>query len=72
MTVNLTPTPQIEMRALNELIAAKLPRLQQHFAAIDLDISMLATDWILCLYAASLPSEVGTRRWCFLHARLCD
>lgn len=52
--------PQIEMRALNELIAAKLPRLQQHFISIDLDISMLATDWILCLYAASLPSEV---RW---------
>jgi hypothetical protein len=46
------------MRALDELIASKLPRLHEHFTAIDLDISMLATDWYLCLYSVSLPSEV--------------
>ncbi|PNH09536.1 TBC1 domain family member 2A [Tetrabaena socialis] len=48
---------QIEMRALDELIATKLPRLHAHFASVDLDISMLATDWYLCLYSVSMPSE---------------
>ncbi len=46
------------MRALDELIGTKLPRLQQHFQALDFDINMLATDWYLCLYSVSLPSEV--------------
>lgn len=54
---------QVEMRALDELIASKLPRLHEHFASIDLDISMLATDWYLCLFSVSLPSEVrGVKR----------
>ncbi|PNW70873.1 hypothetical protein CHLRE_17g737050v5 [Chlamydomonas reinhardtii] len=54
---------QIEMRALDELIGTKLPRLQQHFQAIDFDISMLATDWYLCLFSVSLPSETVMRTW---------
>ncbi|GIL48738.1 hypothetical protein Vafri_5180 [Volvox africanus] len=54
---------QVEMRALDELIASKLPRLHEHFASIDLDISMLATDWYLGLYSVSLPSETVMRVW---------
>ncbi|EFJ51322.1 hypothetical protein VOLCADRAFT_120512 [Volvox carteri f. nagariensis] len=54
---------QVEMRALDELISTKLPRLHEHFTAIDLDISMLATDWYLCLYSLSLPSETVMRVW---------
>ncbi|GLC41876.1 hypothetical protein PLESTF_000095400 [Pleodorina starrii] len=54
---------QVEMRALDELIGAKLPRLHEHFSSIDLDISMLATDWYLCLYSVSLPSETVMRVW---------
>ncbi|KXZ54436.1 hypothetical protein GPECTOR_5g89 [Gonium pectorale] len=54
---------QVEMRALDELIAGKLPRLHAHFAAIDFDISMLATDWYLGLYSVSMPSETTMRVW---------
>ncbi|KAG2489481.1 hypothetical protein HYH03_012117 [Edaphochlamys debaryana] len=54
---------QIEMRALDELIGSKLPRLHAHFASIDFDISMLATDWYLCLYSVSMPSETVMRAW---------
>eukprot|EP00201_Polytomella_parva_P003812 CAMPEP_0175086916 /NCGR_PEP_ID=MMETSP0052_2-20121109/29530_1 /TAXON_ID=51329 ORGANISM="Polytomella parva, Strain SAG 63-3" /NCGR_SAMPLE_ID=MMETSP0052_2 /ASSEMBLY_ACC=CAM_ASM_000194 /LENGTH=425 /DNA_ID=CAMNT_0016359183 /DNA_START=290 /DNA_END=1567 /DNA_ORIENTATION=+ len=54
---------QVEMKALDELIASKLPKLHAHFRAIDFDISMLATDWYLCLFSSSLPSETVSRVW---------
>jgi hypothetical protein len=48
---------QIEMKALFELIKEKLPRLHAHMIATETDISLIATDWYLDLYASSLPSE---------------
>mmetsp|Transcript_23386 Transcript_23386/g.51328 ORF Transcript_23386/g.51328 Transcript_23386/m.51328 type:complete len:402 (-) Transcript_23386:579-1784(-) len=54
---------QIEMRALDELISNKLPRLHAHLKATDCDISIIATDWYLCLYATSLPAETTCRVW---------
>lgn len=54
---------QVEMRALDELISQKLPRLHAHLQAIDFDISMIATDWYLCLFSVSMPSETCTRVW---------
>ena len=33
------------MRALEELMASKLPRLAAHMAALEADISIIATDW---------------------------
>jgi hypothetical protein len=52
---------QVEMKALDELIAQKLPRLSAHFNALEVDVSILATDWFLTLYATCMPSE--TVRW---------
>jgi hypothetical protein len=48
---------QVEMKALDELIAQKLPRLSAHVTALEADVSILATDWFLTLYSASMPSE---------------
>lgn len=48
---------QVEMKALDELIAQKLPRLSAHLNSLEADVSILATDWFLTLYAASMPSE---------------
>lgn len=48
---------QVEMKALDELIAQKLPRLSAHLNALEADVSILATDWFLTLWAASMPSE---------------
>lgn len=48
---------QVEMKALDELIAQKLPRLSAHLTALEADVSILATDWFLTLYSASMPSE---------------
>lgn len=50
---------QIEMKALFELIKEKLPRLHAHMIATETDISLIATDWYLDLFASSLPSETA-------------
>ncbi|KAI8476393.1 MAG: rab-GTPase-TBC domain-containing protein [Monoraphidium minutum] len=54
---------QVEMRALEELLQAKLPRLAAHMAALEADVSVIATDWYLSLFAASMPSESAARVW---------
>ncbi len=43
-----------------ELVAAKLPKLHRQLAELGCDMTILATDWFLCLYATSLPCEA---RW---------
>lgn len=60
-THNLSGT-HVEMRSLWELVTSKLPRLAAHLRALSCDISILATDWFMCLFATSLPSEVGLGR----------
>ena len=42
---------------LQELVAAKQPRLHRRLAQLGCDMTILATDWFLCLYATSLPCE---------------
>lgn len=36
----------------------KMPKLAQHLSAMQCDITIVATDWFLCLFCTSLPSEV--------------
>jgi hypothetical protein len=54
---------QVEMKALDELMSHKLPRLYQHFQQVECDISIIATDWYLCLFTTSMPSETVARVW---------
>ena len=53
---------------VQELVAAKLPRLHHHLQSIGCDMTIIgATDWILCLYSTSLPAEVrpcSDASWC--------
>lgn len=58
---NLSGT-HVEMRSLWELVSSKLPRLAQHLQALKCDISILATDWFMCLFATTLPAEVRVCR----------
>jgi hypothetical protein len=53
----------VEMRSLRELVAAKLPALGAHLEALRCDMSILATDWFLCLFCTSLPAEAAARVW---------
>lgn len=54
---------QVEMKALAELVSSKLPRLAAHMEALEVDMSVMATEWYLCLFATSMPSETVARVW---------
>lgn len=35
-------------------------RIATHLEALEFDVSLVATEWFLCLFSKSLPSEVRT------------
>lgn len=43
--------------------AAPSSLARRHFKDLNCDVSMVATDWFLCLFATSLPPEVAVRVW---------
>ncbi len=43
---------------LQELVIEKMPKLAAHLSAAQCDITIVATDWFLCLFCTTLPSEV--------------
>eukprot|EP01108_Squamamoeba_japonica_P007354 TRINITY_DN6166_c0_g1_i2.p2 TRINITY_DN6166_c0_g1~~TRINITY_DN6166_c0_g1_i2.p2 ORF type:complete len:134 (-),score=45.21 TRINITY_DN6166_c0_g1_i2:7-408(-) len=45
------------------LAERELPALSRHCAAIELHFSMFATQWFMCLFVLSLPSETAFRVW---------
>lgn len=51
------------MKALDELITQKLPRLATHLASLEAEVSILATDWFLTLFATCMPAETVARMW---------
>lgn len=53
----------VEMRSLEELMCKKLPKLYKHLQAQQCEMSIIATDWFLCLFATTLPSETAARVW---------
>ncbi len=48
----------VEMAALAELLRRKLPQLAEHLEKMQCDISIISTDYFLCLFCTTLPSEV--------------
>lgn len=59
---DLTGT-HVEMRSLREFVDIKLPRLGAHLDALRCDMSLLATDWFLCLFSTAVPAETVARIW---------
>lgn len=51
----------VEMRVLASLVADKLPRVSKHLDALGCEMSILATDWFLCLFCNNLPAEGACR-----------
>jgi len=51
------------MRALDGLLAARAPKLHAHLCAEGFDVSLVATDWFLCLFGTTLPPETAARVW---------
>ena len=53
----------VEMAVLGELLRSKLPQLCAHLARVGVDISIIATDYFLCLFCTVMPSETAMRVW---------
>ena len=54
------PGGVIDLGAVQELVAAKLPKVHAKMEAMHCDMTIVATDWFICLFATVLPSEVCT------------
>ncbi|CAD5193212.1 uncharacterized protein LOC103975109 [Musa acuminata AAA Group] len=53
----------VEQRVFKDLLAKKCPRIAAHLEAMEFDVSLVATEWFLCLFAKSVPSETTLRVW---------
>lgn len=53
----------VEQRVFKDLFKKKLPRLATHLDNLDFDVSLVITEWFLCLFAKSLPQETTMRVW---------
>ncbi|XP_049934844.1 uncharacterized protein LOC116256970 isoform X5 [Nymphaea colorata] len=48
----------VEQRVFKDLLSKKCPRIATHLEAMGFDVSLVATEWFLCLFSKSLPSEM--------------
>ncbi|XP_058070763.1 uncharacterized protein LOC131219565 [Magnolia sinica] len=53
----------VEQRVFKDLLAKKCPRIAAHLEAMEFDVSLVTTEWFLCLFSKSLPSETTLRVW---------
>ncbi|CAK9221019.1 unnamed protein product [Sphagnum jensenii] len=53
----------VEQRVFKDMFKKKFPRLAAHLDKIEFDVSLVTTEWFLCLFAKSLPSETTMRVW---------
>ncbi|GAB4859374.1 hypothetical protein Ancab_010837 [Ancistrocladus abbreviatus] len=53
----------VEQRVFKDLLAKKCPRIAAHLEALEFDVSLVATEWFLCLFSKSLPTETTLRVW---------
>lgn len=53
----------VEQRVFKDLLAKKCPRIASHLEAMGFDVSLVATEWFLCLFSKCLPSETTMRVW---------
>ncbi|KAL3646058.1 hypothetical protein CASFOL_011238 [Castilleja foliolosa] len=61
-TTNLSGC-HVEQRVFKDLLTKKCPRIGAHLEALDFDVSLVCTEWFLCLFSKSLPSETTMRVW---------
>ncbi|GBG63592.1 hypothetical protein CBR_g38658 [Chara braunii] len=53
----------VEQRVLKDLLWKKLPKLSTHLKLIGFDVGLVTTEWFLCLFAKSFPTEMAMRLW---------
>lgn len=53
----------VEQRVFKDLLTKKCPRIATHLDSLEFDVSLVTTEWFLCLFSKSLPSETTLRVW---------
>ncbi|KAL6975646.1 hypothetical protein U1Q18_024441 [Sarracenia purpurea var. burkii] len=53
----------VEQRVFKDLLVKQCPRIAAHLEDLEFDVSLVATEWFLCLFSKSLPSETTLRVW---------
>uniref|UniRef100_A0A5B7AGP9 Rab-GAP TBC domain-containing protein n=1 Tax=Davidia involucrata TaxID=16924 RepID=A0A5B7AGP9_DAVIN len=53
----------VEQRVFKDLLVKKCPGIAAHLEALEFDVSLVATEWFLCVFSKSLPSETTMRVW---------
>ncbi|KAL9244003.1 hypothetical protein vseg_017826 [Gypsophila vaccaria] len=53
----------VEQRVFKDLLVKKCPGIAAHLEELEFDASLVATEWFLCLFSKSLPSETTLRVW---------
>lgn len=53
----------VEQRVFKDLLRKHCPRLAAHLDNIGFDVSLVITEWFLCLFSKSLPTETVMRIW---------
>uniref|UniRef100_T1JBD8 TBC1 domain family member 2B n=1 Tax=Strigamia maritima TaxID=126957 RepID=T1JBD8_STRMM len=53
----------VDQRVLKDLVSEKLPRLQMHFDAHRVDVSLFTFNWFLCVFIDAIPHSVYLRIW---------
>ncbi|KAF9611122.1 hypothetical protein IFM89_027048 [Coptis chinensis] len=48
----------VEQRVFKDLLVKKCTRIAAHLEAMEFDVSLVTTEWFLCLFSKSLPSEM--------------
>lgn len=61
-TTNLSGC-HVEQRVFKDLLIKHCPKLCAHLEDVEFDVSLVATEWFLCLFSKSLPSETTLRVW---------
>ncbi|KAG8387225.1 hypothetical protein BUALT_Bualt03G0231100 [Buddleja alternifolia] len=53
----------VEQKVFKDLLTKKCPRIAAHLEALEFDVSLVCTEWFLCLFSKSMPSETTLRIW---------
>ncbi|XP_068737715.1 TBC1 domain family member 2B-like [Montipora capricornis] len=54
---------QADQRVLRDLLTEKLPRLNAHFEALNVDLSLVSFNWFLTVFVDNFPVQTSLRVW---------
>ncbi len=53
----------IDQQVLQHIVKERMPELAEHFESIQIDLGVLAVNYIICLLGTGLQQEVTDRIW---------